>query len=403
VIVWEWLAFSLWVPVGFLSVTSLWLGIQTMIATLPLRARQAPLGSRPPATILVPAHNEAAIIGDTLQSILGEINDDDRVLVVADNCSDDTASIARSYPSVEVLERTNDAQRGKGFALQFALETLRDDSQPMHSVVVMIDADCRLGKDAVNRLVTAAQVTGRPVQSLYRIGRGEEKSPSRMLSYLAITIKNHIRPLALRRMGMGNLLTGSGMAFPTATLRHVSLDSDNTADDVELGCELAMRGAIPTFCPDAVIDSAFPNESEDQGVQRKRWIHGHLRTMANFTPRLLWNGIRRFDGRQWIYALELAVPPLSLLVAAGLLLLPITATLAVLGQSPIQFGAVAVSLTLLTSSVLLSWLAFAKNEVPLRVLARLPQHLVFGVAASGQSLIRRQGWVNTPRSNSEVR
>ena len=125
--------------------------------------------------------------------------------------------------------------------------------------------------------------------------------------------------------------------------------------------------------------------------------------MANFTPRLLWNGIRRFDVRQWIYALELSVPPLSLLVATGLLLLPITGSLAFLRQSPIQFGVVAASLTLLTSSVLLNWLAFAKSEVPLRALARLPRHLVFGLAASGQSLIRRQGWVNTPRSNSEVR
>lgn len=408
-IVWDWLAMLLWVPVGLITGASLWLSIETIAATLPLRGHEpqpsktSKTSNRPDATILIPAHNESTVIAETLRSVLQETNDGDRVIVVADNCLDDTAEIAMSFPRVEVIERTNDTERGKGFALQFALDELRRSSAPMHSIVVMVDADCRLGIGAVDKLVATAEATGRPTQSLYRIGRGEIKSPSRMLSFLAITIKNHVRPLALHRLQFGNLLTGSGMAFPITCLDKISLASDNTADDMELGCELALRGTLPTFCPTATVDSLFPIESVDQGVQRKRWIHGHLRTMTNYVPRLMWRGLRRLDFRQWVYAVELAVPPLSLLVAACLVLLPTAAAVGFARQSPFQFATVATSFTLLAASVLASWFAFAKTEVPLRALARIPQHLVLGLAASGQALVRRQGWVNTPRSNTEAR
>jgi cellulose synthase/poly-beta-1,6-N-acetylglucosamine synthase-like glycosyltransferase len=393
----------LWVPVGFLAGASLWLSIETIVATLPLRAHEPQASNRPHATVLIPAHNESTVIAETLRSVLQETNDGDHVIVVADNCHDDTAEIAKSFPRVTVLERTDDTQSGKGFALQFALDELRRSPAPMLSIVVMVDADCRLGIGAIDKLIATVEETGRPAQSLYRIGRGETKSPSRMLSFLAITIKNHVRPLALYRLRIGNLLTGSGMAFPIRCLDGVSLANDNTADDMELGCELALQGTIPTFCPTATVDSLFPTESEDQGVQRKRWIHGHLRTMTNYVPRLLWRGLCRLDFRQWVYAMELAVPPLSLLVAACMLLLPATAAVGFARQSPFQFATVATSFTLLTASVLASWFAFAKTEVPLRALAQLPQHLVLGLAASGQALVRRQGWVNTPRSNTEAR
>src|ERR1700722_10861091 len=73
--------------------------------------------------VLIPAHNEALGIRDTIESVSGQLAASGRILVVADNCSDATAQIARDS-GAEVLERTNATERGKGFALQAGLFSL---------------------------------------------------------------------------------------------------------------------------------------------------------------------------------------------------------------------------------------------------------------------------------------
>src|SRR5262249_21997555 len=66
--------------------------------------------------VLIPAHDEAKVLSRTLAGVLPELAAGDRVLVVADNCTDDTAAIARAA-GAEVLERDDPRHRGKGFAL----------------------------------------------------------------------------------------------------------------------------------------------------------------------------------------------------------------------------------------------------------------------------------------------
>src|SRR5207248_3357302 len=73
---------------------------------------------RPRIAVLVPAHDEEVVLAGMLASVMPQVDistpDADRVVVVADNCSDDTARIARSFGAI-VLERSDAFNRGKGF------------------------------------------------------------------------------------------------------------------------------------------------------------------------------------------------------------------------------------------------------------------------------------------------
>lgn len=411
----EWTVVGLWPPIIITAVPIAWLVWQTAIAIV-ARTFHSPFlwwsccgkfesnrdrEQRIPATILIPAHNEADVIEEALRSTTRQLTPADQVVVIADNCHDKTAALAGRFADVRVLERFNDSDRGKGFALQFALEQLREEGS-LREIVVMIDADCRLGADALERLIRTCQTTGRPTQSLYRIGRGEPKSASQMLSYLALTIKNQVRPLALAKLRLGNLLTGSGMAFPADCLAAVSLASDNTADDMELSCELALSGVFPTFCAAAEVDSAFPNEEDDRGVQRKRWIHGHVRTMLRYAPRLLASAAYNFAPRRAIYALELCVPPLSMLVAVTVLLWGASCWVGWWTQTWTQVIGTSTMLLLLVTAIAVNWFAFARREVPWTALVRVPLHLLSGLAAIAQGLVRRQGWTDTSRRKTEA-
>lgn len=77
--------------------------------------------------ILVPAHNESVGIKTTLETLLPQINSPENIIVIADNCIDDTAAIARQY-GVTVLERQDTQRRGKGYALDYSLQFF--SSQP---------------------------------------------------------------------------------------------------------------------------------------------------------------------------------------------------------------------------------------------------------------------------------
>jgi len=74
--------------------------------------------------VLIPAHNEEAVIHETIESIKSQLNEGDRIYVVADNCSDKTAEIAAGL-GTEVLERVDLERRGKGYALDFGISHIR--------------------------------------------------------------------------------------------------------------------------------------------------------------------------------------------------------------------------------------------------------------------------------------
>jgi cellulose synthase/poly-beta-1,6-N-acetylglucosamine synthase-like glycosyltransferase len=94
-------------------------------------------GIRTPVVVLVPAHNESSGLLPTLANIQNQLLPNDRLLVVADNCSDDTAAVAKAG-GAEVVERNDPTKRGKGYALDWGVQHL---SSAPPEIIIVVDAD----------------------------------------------------------------------------------------------------------------------------------------------------------------------------------------------------------------------------------------------------------------------
>ena len=146
----------------------------------------------------------------TLDDIKAQLRSGDRLLVVADNCTDDTAAVAK-VAGAEVTERHDLARIGKGYALDWGLQHLSVDPP---EIVIVIDADCRLATNTLDQLAMACATTRRPVQALYLMTAPDEPSINYRVAMFAFRVKNWVRPLGLRALNLPCQLMGTGMAFP---------------------------------------------------------------------------------------------------------------------------------------------------------------------------------------------
>src|SRR5271165_3852987 len=231
----------LWVLGSALLIPIVFFALECILAFFarPGRRRLA-AAARPRIAVLIPAHNEETEIQQTLASVIPQLTPGDRVMVIADNCTDQTAERAR-VSGAEVVERFDTERRGKGYALDFGIKALNSSPSPRTSgggrgegllpdVVIFIDADCRVEAYALDELAATAVESNRPAQAVYLFQTPARPSPTDCLSAFAVCVKNWVRPLGLHRVGLPCLLMGSGMAFPWAVLRDASLASGNIVE-----------------------------------------------------------------------------------------------------------------------------------------------------------------------------
>lgn len=361
----------------------------------------------PQTVVLIPAHNEAAGIQQTLNALRPLLGPNERILVVADNCTDETAPLARQC-GVEVCERHDTGRKGKAFALQFGLHYLERDPP---AVVLVLDADCRIVQGAPAMLAERCAVTGRPVQALNLAesplsGRQSDQQAGRLsvVSELGFRFKNLVRPLGCSRLGLPCHLMGTGMALPWSLLRSSSLAGEHLAEDMQLGVELALRGRPALFCPEVRVQSPLAADRSSFLTQRTRWEQGHLLTSLKNVPRLVAGGLLRGRLALLFLAADLLVPPLSLLVFlwGGLFAVAVVAALLVKGVSPLPALLLAGGGTLMTASVLLGWFVFCRQRIPLRSLFSIPFYMLRKLPIyAGFFFGRRQrSWIRTRRTNS---
>lgn len=383
-----------------LSTLILLLQICAAVSSSGGRASAAPLPAtlaRPRLAVLMPAHNESGGILAALKSIVPQLAVRDRLLVVADNCTDNTAALARSA-GVEVVERSDAQLRGKGYALDHGVRHLSADPP---EVVVIIDADCTLGPQCLDRLASACGEATRPVQALYLMRSPPSAGLQTRLAEFAWVMKNLARPLGSMRLGLPTHLMGSGMAFPWLLISVVPLASGHIVEDLELGLDLAAAGAPPLFCPDAVVWSSFPADQDAMATQRTRWEHGHLSAIASRAPRLLWNALTHGQISLVALVLDLCVPPLAFLSLLLALALVAAGVLWVAGPSlPLLLAVGATALFGL--AIFLAWWRFGREILSMKELFDVPAYVLAKVPLYARFFRRRQTeWVRTERDHSE--
>ena len=239
----------------------------------------------------------------------------------------------------------------------------------------------------------------RPVQALYLMEPGDLDSVGQRFSQFAWVLKNYVRPLGAKNMSMPCQLMGSGMAFPWAVISGLTLASDNLVEDIQMGIEACEKGKPAVFLPNVLVRSEFPESAEAAEVQKTRWEHGHLKTLVSVCPSLL---LRAFRSRNtplaWI-TIDLAVPPLALLLSLNILFLFLATLGLAFSESIIALVLSLSSITMLASSVFLAWVRWGRGILRVSDFVALPGYVVRKLSIYSRFFRgkRETEWVRTDR------
>ena len=272
--------------------------------------------------ILVPAHNEEKGLPATLASLLTLHYPKDKfeVLVIADNCSDGTAAVARSA-GVTVLERFHETNKSKGYALEYALGKIGARSR-LPDAIVVIDADTRVHPQLLQSFAARLAAGQDWIQAYYSVSNADDNLRTRMLTY-AFSLFNGIWLLGQDLIGLSCALRGNGMCFSWNGLSRCPWKAYGLAEDLEFSWYLRIANERVHFAGDvAVYGEMIAEQSQSARSQRLRWEHGRKNLRDNFGPQIT---LARASHR-WLWQADLTMPPLSrylsFLALGGLLALP---------------------------------------------------------------------------------
>jgi cellulose synthase/poly-beta-1,6-N-acetylglucosamine synthase-like glycosyltransferase len=361
--------------------------LQVLASLLPRRKAKLPQGPRPRIAVLIPAHNEQSVLGKTLLSVAGQLVPGDRLVVVADNCSDRTAEVAHQLEA-EVTVRSDPVNRGKGYALDHGLTFLEQSGAP--EVVIFLDADCELDDGCIYRLALSSFQSGRPVQAAYLMAPPRPRQKTASMVCFAWKVKDFVRPLGWDRLALPCQLAGSGMAFPWEVARVTDLATGHLAEDLKQGLDLAIAGKFPLFCPDAVVTSDVAPGGRPSASQRARWEHGTIAIAMEYLPRLL--------GRLWeapslsllAMALDISVPPLALLALMLGAYLVLTLGLFLIAGVTAPVAVSALLCALFFAAICLAWRRYGQEIIPLRWLVFAPVYAFLKIPLYGRFFLDRQ-------------
>jgi cellulose synthase/poly-beta-1,6-N-acetylglucosamine synthase-like glycosyltransferase len=264
--------------------------------------------------VIVPAHEEELVIGRLLASInaLDYPRNLLEVHVIADHCSDQTAAIARRLGAT-VHERRDPAPRGKSQALRWMVHSLlAGQAGAAIDAFVVLDADSIVSRNflrAMDRRVRAGELL---IQSLVRIDDPGSDSVAQLRA-LAYTFISHLRPLGRSALRLSVGLRGNGMCIARACAAQVPWNSESLAEDYDLHARLLAAGFRVTFAPEASVRTQLPQSRAVARTQTERWERGRLDAMRQQVPALLGHGLRRLSWRSIDGAIELLIPPFSVL------------------------------------------------------------------------------------------
>jgi GT2 family glycosyltransferase len=367
-----------------------------------LSRRRAPPPSAPPHLrfdVVVPAHDEEAGIASTVASLrrLAYPEQLRRIVVVADNCTDRTAAVARQAGAI-VLVRDDPARRGKGYALSHAFAWAL--AEGFADAVVVVDADTFASSNLLDAFAARLDAGAAAVQARNGVHNVDASWRTRLLA-IAFTLFNDVRSLARERLRCSAGLRGNGMCLATRLLRQVPHEAFSVVEDLEYGIQLGLAGHRVHYAHDGAVLSEMVQGADAARSQRRRWEGGRLRLAARVAPGLLRAGLARRDGVLLDLAADLLVPPLSYLGGAAAAGLAVSLAARRLSGAPLAapwlWGA---SVAGLAVYVARGWWVSGTGIRGLLSLARAPAFLVWKI---GLALSRPEhaagAWVRTDREH----
>ena len=285
--------------------------------------RPPPAGGAPQTNflLLVPAHNEEALLPGLLASI-GRLQypaQRFRTVVVADNCHDHTARLARQA-GAECHERTTAGPSSKAQALRYAVAALGLGAPALATVVCVLDADCCLDPHflaGLDRHFT--QPGAAPVVQCSRRVANAFESDVTLLDAAAEALRQQVGAGTRQLLGLESFIFGLGCCLRAPVLaRLLAVPSASLAEDKEWKAYLTRHRVPVSYCPAASLSYLAVGTGPAFQKQRRRWLSGHAASVRAHGLALLGQGLRRGSLSQVDFACELLQPPRSLLLLAAL-------------------------------------------------------------------------------------
>jgi cellulose synthase/poly-beta-1,6-N-acetylglucosamine synthase-like glycosyltransferase len=338
--------------------------------------------------IIVPAHNEEALIGRCVASLLASAEKQTgcRVIVVADNCTDRTANLAQDA-GARVLIREDAVSRGKGFALRFAFDHLMAEG---FDAFLIVDADSVVSANLVPEISAGLLAGADAIQARYRVAQPLDSRRKRLMD-VALLAFNVLRPKGRSGWGLSAGILGNGFALSRQTLLAVPYSAESIVEDLEYHLLLVNNRRKVRFANAASVFGDMPDDADAQESQRARWEGGRARVALAWIPKL---AARMAAGNLQVIEpfLELLTLPVAYLAVISLLLcvLPVGAFR--------WYGAAVVSLLLLHVSCAVALGGNVRESIA--ALATAPAYVIWKLTHMGsvvEAARPRAQWQRTAR------
>jgi len=273
--------------------------------------------ARSTVVVLVPAYNEAGLIERCIASLRAQSYPQDRyeIVVVADNCTDDTAVLAERAGAA-VMRRDEPDARGKGRALRWAMDQLLARDTPPDAIAV-VDADSVAEPTMLAKLVRCFEDGADAVQGEYLV-LPDPASARDDLRAAAFLLFHRVRFAGRLTLRLPCSLVGNGMLLSRRLLQEHPWGAFSKTEDLEYSIALRLAGVGPVFARGAIVRGPIAASGPAAQAQRARWEGGRLQLARTELPRLVHEIVVR---RRWSMldaVLDLATPPLGLLGAVAL-------------------------------------------------------------------------------------
>lgn len=286
-----------------------------------VRKRKRATNARPAElrlAVVIPAHNEALLIARCVESVASSAREAGgcEVVVVADNCTDETALVAE-VAGARVLVRRNALLRGKGYALRTAFDQLQSEG---FNGFLVIDADSIVTSNLVSGVAWYLANGSAAVQCRYRVANNGQSLRTRLMD-AALLAFNVARPRGRAGWGLSAGILGNGFALRAETLQQVPWDATSIVEDLEYHIRLVAAGDCVDFVDAATVYGEIPARADAAKGQRSRWEGGRLRMAREWVP-----GLARQVARGKLRLAEPLLELLTLPLAYHVMLLAVALT-----------------------------------------------------------------------------
>lgn len=230
--------------------------------------------------VVIPARNEETVVGELLNSILKSDYPQDKleIFVIAHNCTDKTAEIARSYgKNVHVYELNNPSLNTKGLGLQYLFKQIDKEYGIMNfDGFVFFDADNIATKDFLTRMNEAFEYYNKQsIITSYRNCKNFDTSLISGLYGLHFAISSIYACRGRTDVGCSSRVNGTGFIVPAIILKD-GWNYLTITEDLEFTADQVMANNKIKYCDDAVVYDEQPTNIHIMWRQRVRWSRGKL-------------------------------------------------------------------------------------------------------------------------------